>query len=35
MKKLYNYQYSDSQSKTNDYITETDMMKKLMKKPLI
>ena len=31
MKKLYNYQYSDSQSKTNDYITETDMMKKLMK----
>jgi len=34
MKKLYNYDYSDSMGKTNDYITETHIMKKLMKKPL-
>jgi len=34
MKKLYNYKYSDSMGKTNDYITETKMMKKLMKTPL-
>ena len=35
MKKLYSYEYSDSQSPTNDYITETNIMKKLMKKPLV
>lgn len=34
MKKLYNYKYSDSMGKTNDYVTETNMMKKLMKTPL-
>ncbi len=35
MKKLYNYEYSDSQSPTNDYIMETNIMKKLMKKSLV
>ena len=30
MKKLYNYKYSDSMGKTNDYITEGDAMRKMM-----
>jgi hypothetical protein len=30
MKKLYNYKYSDSQSPTNDYITETETLKTLL-----
>tara|TARA_R110002110_G_scaffold136017_1_gene320556 strand:- start:582 stop:2159 length:1578 start_codon:yes stop_codon:yes gene_type:complete len=30
MKKLYNYEYSDSMGKTNDYITESQMMRKMM-----
>ena len=30
MKKLYNYKYSDSMGKTNDYITETEAMRKMM-----
>jgi len=30
MKKLYNYKYSDSQSQTNDYITETETLKTLL-----
>ena len=30
MKKLFNYQYSDSQSKTNDYPTETQALKTLL-----
>ena len=30
MKKLYNYKYSDSQSKTNDYSTETKALKTLL-----
>ena len=30
MKKLYNYKYSDSQGKTNDYLTEAEAMRKLM-----
>ena len=30
MKKLYNYKYSDSQSKTNDYSTETKTLKTLL-----
>jgi len=35
MKKLYNYKYSDTQSKTNDYITETTIFKGLLKKKVI
>ena len=30
MKKLYNYKYSDSMGKTNDYITEATAMRKMM-----
>ena len=30
MKKLYNYKYSDSQPKTNDYSTETEALKTLL-----
>lgn len=30
MKKLYNYKYSDSMGKTNDYITESTAMRKMM-----
>jgi len=30
MKKLYNYKYSDSMGKTNDYVTESQMMRNMM-----
>tara|TARA_R110000824_G_scaffold391868_1_gene589970 strand:+ start:10788 stop:12368 length:1581 start_codon:yes stop_codon:yes gene_type:complete len=30
MKKLFNYKYSDSMGKTNDYITESNVMRKMM-----
>jgi hypothetical protein len=30
MKKLYNYKYSDQNKKTNDYLTESQIMRKMM-----